>query len=116
SVRTACACAKVNRTPETASASMFGVRASPPANPSASARNVSIVITRTFRSADGAISWDDCRPLLHDVTIAAIAANPPTSKRLENLRRTGELSVKTLDPHPRTFYALARETSRFVRI
>src|SRR5205823_10172905 len=31
-----------------------------------------------------------------DVTIAAIAANPPTSKRLENLRRTGELSVKRL--------------------
>ena len=49
-VTTACACAKEKRTPAAASASMFGVRAGPPSQPSASPRNVSMVTSSTFRS------------------------------------------------------------------
>jgi hypothetical protein len=51
SVVTAWACADSNRSPIAASRSMLGVLALPPYAPTASARNVSIVMRRTFSSS-----------------------------------------------------------------
>src|SRR5262252_10456898 len=50
SVTTACACANSKRAPRAASRSRLGVETRPPLAPSASARQVSIVTSKTFRS------------------------------------------------------------------
>src|SRR5262245_29015092 len=60
SVTTACAWAKSKRTPSAASRSSAGVRARPPYVPKASARIVSMVISRTFCRATGfSVTGDD---------------------------------------------------------
>src|ERR1043166_6597890 len=114
SVTTAWACANVNRMPRAASASMVGVRAGPPAAPIASARNVSIVIMRTFRSADRRKSCVDPPPPHAIINPIARADRRRTSKRLEITRLTGELCPKTLDQLSGPYYSLRTRTSAIV--
>src|SRR5256885_1867695 len=93
SVTTACACANEKRTPDAASASMAGVTAGPPSQPSASPRSVSIVISRTLRSEVRSNSVD-LFPHAAELAPKMMITRTATSKVLN---RTVQLCAKDLD-------------------